>query len=322
MLRARADDAPLSRGYLWLCEDRISHRAQPARSPLILVASDQEPSAVEIDRILTHHGYTVFRAHTGRLTLAAARSAHPDLIILDQTLPETDPFELCRTLRDDADVGPSTPVLMTTTKPPTPYSHRVALRSGVWEFLLQPMHEEEFLGRVAAHILAAMDQGAADVAGQGTGAQDAETGLYSAAGLAHRARELALQAFHHHGSLACVMLAPTRDADALRVAQHLKRSGRRSDAIGRMGPGEFAIIAAGTDARGAVLLAERLVREMTATPEGAAGGPPELRAGFDAVTDMHRAPLKPGKLLERAASALAKARSAGRGDWIRGQQQG
>ena len=259
----------------------------------------------------------MFRAHTGRLTLAAARSAQPDLIILDQTLPEADPFELCRALRDDPEVGPSTPVLMTTTKAPTPYTHRAALRSGVWEFLLQPMHEEEFLGRVAAHILAAMDQGAADVAGEGHAAQDAETGLYSAAGLARRARELALQAFHHHGSLACVVLAPTRDADVLRVARHLKQSGRRSDAIGRLGTGEFAIVAAGTDARGAVLLAERFVREMTAAPEGEAGGPPELRAGFDAVPDMHRAPLQPGKLLERAASALAKARAPGRGDWVR-----
>jgi PleD family two-component response regulator len=35
---------------------------------------------------------------------------------------------------------------------------------------------------------------------------------------------------------------------------------------------------------------------------------------------MHRAPLKPAKLLERAASALAKAQASGRGDWIRGQQ--
>jgi PleD family two-component response regulator len=229
---------------------------------VILLASDQEPSAGETERVLTQHGYTVFRTHTGRLTLAAARSTQPDVILLDQSLREADTFELCRTLRDDADVGPSTPILMTTAVPPTSYTHRAALRSGVWEFLLRPMHEEELRARVDTYVLAATERGMVDAAGD----RDTETGLYSAAGLARRARELTLQAFHHHGGLACVVLAPTRETDVLRVGRYLKECGRRSDAIGRIGASEFAIVAAGTDARGAVLLAERLVREMTAAP--------------------------------------------------------
>jgi PleD family two-component response regulator len=278
-----------------------------------------------MERVLTHHGYTVFRAHTGRLAIAAARSTQPDVILVDQMLPETDGFELCRLLRDDPDVGPSTPILMTTVKPPTPYSHRAALRSGVWEFLLQPMHAEELRARVDTYVLLRTEpMGSTEpwLPPEAKQAEiDEETLLYSAVGLSRRARELALQAFHHHGGLACVILAPTREGDVLRVARHLKASGRRSDAIGRVGPGEFAIVAPGTDARGAVMLAERLARELsTAAPvtaETAAGAPPELRAGFDAVADVRLTSLKPGNLLQHAASALSKARASGRGDWIR-----
>src|SRR5438132_186587 len=85
-------------------------------------------------------------------------------------------------------------------------------------------------------------------------------------------------------SLTDVALAPVtadgQNADAVDLlAEVLRGTARRSDAIGRVGPGEFAVIAPGTDRAGAVLLAERLARGVKTL----AGATPGLRAGYDAV---------------------------------------
>ena len=276
--------------------------------PLILLASDREPSAVDLERTLSNHGYTVFRAHTGRIALEAARSTQPKMVLIDVMLPEADPLGLCRTLRDDPELGPSVPLLVITTSRPAPADHRVAIRAGVWEFLVDPIPEEELKGKVDGYVLATMPAGKPPA-----GPLTDSTGLYTTEALGRRARELALQAFHHYAGFACVVLSPADERDAPRVAARLRVAGRRSDAIGRLGPAEFGIVAPGTDAQGAVLLAERLAREIRGGKDSA---PLELHAGYDAVPNIRRAPLEPRSMLERAGHAMTQARGTGRGDWI------
>src|SRR6266550_1310510 len=71
-------------------------------------------------------------------------------------------------------------------------------------------------------------------------------------------------------------------------AEVLRGTARRSDAIGRVGPGEFAVIAPGTDRAGAVLLAERLARGLKTLT----GATPGLRAGYDAVGNARYTPVE------------------------------
>src|SRR5207249_10762275 len=86
-------------------------------------------------------------------------------------------------------------------------------------------------------------------------------GFYTVRGLALRAQELTLQAFHHAQPLACVALAPVTsnggNAGAVdRLGDLLRATGRRSDAITRVRPGAFAVLAPATDPAGAAHLAE------------------------------------------------------------------
>src|SRR2546425_601759 len=147
-----------------------------------------------------------------------------------------------------------------------------------------------------------------------------EAGLYPTRGLALRAQELTLQAFHHGAALACVALAPVSDgttggAEAVQlVARVLRTTGRRSDAIGRIGPSEFAVVAPGTDGVGAVLLAQRVVRAVRAA---CGTEPPALRAGYDAVGNTRYTPVEPKNLLARATSALRLAKGDAAANWIR-----
>jgi diguanylate cyclase (GGDEF)-like protein len=147
---------------------------------------------------------------------------------------------------------------------------------------------------------------------------DDVTGLYSTHGLARRAGELILQAARHNASVACVAVAPDRNGpeggadglDALRgVARLLEASGRRSDAIGRIGPAEFAVVAAGVNRAGARQLAKRLRDSV-----GVA-----LRAGYDAMGSRRAAGagggLEARSLLARAARALEMAKLEGK--WVK-----
>jgi hypothetical protein len=94
-------------------------------------------------------------------------------------------------------------------------------------------------------------------------------------GLVHRARELISQAAHHNTAAACVVFAPDLEGEpSVELLQLVGRAfqagGRRSDPIGRVGQREFAVVAPGTDAVGAVKLAQRFRHAIPA---------PELRAG-------------------------------------------
>jgi diguanylate cyclase (GGDEF)-like protein len=102
------------------------------------------------------------------------------------------------------------------------------------------------------------------------------------------------------------------------LAQVLRATGRRSDAIGRVGPGEFAVIAPGTDRSGAVLLAERLARAVTTAARGSGTPPPGLRVGYDAVGNARYTPIEPKNLLARATTALRAAKGQGDPGWIQG----
>lgn len=79
----------------------MPQRESAPRSPLVLIANDQEWSARSLESILTPNGYTVIRAYTGQQALDRALSARPDLVILDAQMPDLHGIEVCRLLRED-----------------------------------------------------------------------------------------------------------------------------------------------------------------------------------------------------------------------------
>src|SRR5436190_12044765 len=230
-----------------------------------------------------------------------------------------DGYAATRVLRDDVHVGPGTPLLFIPPQRPSSPQHHAALRAGVWEFLRHPFNAEEIAAKLDTYVLLKLDS---DRARRETSVADA-AGFYTVRGLALRAQELTLQAFHHAEPLACVALAPGtcdgRNGDAVEVfAGVLRATGRRSDAIGRVGPGEFAVIAPGTDRAGAVLLAERLARAVTTAAGSGSRAGAGLRAGYDAVGNARYTPIEPKNLLARATTALRAATGLGGPDWIQG----
>src|SRR5213082_3596897 len=155
-------------------------------------------------------GYAVLKAYTGSDALEGARRATADVLIFDTALPDTDVLALCRALRVDPAITPSTPIFLTMSGPLGRTQVLDALRAGsngVWG---QPLDTEEFLLRLEGPVRAKLD---ADAARDG-GLLDPRTGLYNARGLERRARELAAQVDRRDASLACVALASETNGSA------------------------------------------------------------------------------------------------------------
>src|SRR5881628_870696 len=285
-------------------------RPRLSRPPRILIASDQNHALSDVVRSLGRRGYSVLRVFAEASVLERARTARPDVVVLDAALGDGESLDVSRALRADPSIGSGTPILLLVPTRPRREDHLTALRAGVWELVRQPLDVAGLLDKLDRYVLVKVER-------DGVSRRDLVddvTGLYSTHGLVRRAGELILQAARHNTSVACVAVAPDRDGqdgggdgvEALRgVARLLEASGRRSDAIGRIGPAEFAVVAAGVNRSGARQLAKRL-RDSVGI---------ELRAGYDAVGSRRAGALEARSLLARAARALEMAKLEGK--WVR-----
>ena len=81
----------------------------------ILVVEDEEDIQELVRYNLAKEGYRVTQSLTGEDGVKTAKTAHPDLILLDLMLPGLDGLEVCRHLKADPKTS-HTPIIMLTAK--------------------------------------------------------------------------------------------------------------------------------------------------------------------------------------------------------------
>src|SRR5258705_225229 len=266
-------------------------KAASARPVVVLIASKQEWTSRSLESILAPRGDAVHKTYTSAQAVKQAQIEPPDCIIVDEDLPDGTGIELCELLRARGLVTPSTPVLLSVARPPTRRDRIAALNARAWACLGDPIDSEELLALLATFIPAKLDAEQART----DGLVDEVTGIYNVRGLTRRAHELAAGASRRHAALACVLIAPDpadageteaiQEAVVRRIGAALKSAARQSDAIGRLGPGAFAVVAVDTDASQARQLAERLAAAILAESDRQAEPLPRfrLRAGVHGV---------------------------------------
>lgn len=290
-----------------------SDNGREASPPLALLASDQEWSTRSLESVLGPHGFASVRAYTGRQALELIRRTQPDVVIIDSGMPDISGIDLCQKLRNDPEFPSSTPVVMTTAGPASRSQRLDAYRAGVWEYLSLPVDAEALILKLSAFVRAKREIDRS----REESLLDDSTGLYNVRGLARRAREMGAEASRRHSALACVAVSASssgeNDEMDPRVAEELgdlcRRTSRASDAVGRLGRSDFAILAPSTDDAGAIRLAERLRLAAEAMFGSNSSGIYELRAGYCAYEDFSRSPVDAVELLLRAATALRHVRS-------------
>ncbi len=290
--------------------------------PLVLVVAARQEPPHPFTALLEAKGYAVLHSYTGVQALHRVHHTSPDLIVVDAALRDFGALDLCRAMRDDPRHGSITPLVVTSTAPLARSQRLAALRSGAWECVGPGTDPEELLVRIRMYVRAKREADRLRV----EGLVDSVTGLYNAQGLARRAQELGAEMFRTPGPLSCVVLAveaepgapPERaERTAVRLAAALRQRGRRSDAIGRLSPTEFAVLAPGTDADGAVKLARRFASLATESSAPTAEAPLAVRAGSEAVANIKYTPIRPVDLVVHASAALRTGRPESGAAWIR-----
>jgi len=111
----------------------------------VLYVEADEPLARMTQSYLEANGVVVTLTSNGREGLAEALRLWPDVVVLEVALPELDGVELCRQLRDRADV----PIIMVSARGEE--ADRVlGLESGADDYVPKPFSFRELLARVRA----------------------------------------------------------------------------------------------------------------------------------------------------------------------------
>jgi DNA-binding response OmpR family regulator len=112
-----------------------------------ILAIDDNPQALKMLRLcLEKQDYEVIAAHSGSEGLRKFRDNHPDLVILDIMMPDTDGWEICRSLRE---MSPNVPILiLTVLKEKANVVRGLAL--GADEFVAKPFRPGELVARIQA----------------------------------------------------------------------------------------------------------------------------------------------------------------------------
>jgi len=116
--------------------------------PKILLVEDNEMNRDMLSRRLMRRGYEVVMGVNGREGIDLARSARPDLILMDMSLPEIDGWTATRTLKaDPATAG--IPVIALTAHA-TAQDREKTLEAGCDDFDTKPVDLARLLGKMEA----------------------------------------------------------------------------------------------------------------------------------------------------------------------------
>ncbi|EYF04351.1 GGDEF domain-containing protein [Chondromyces apiculatus] len=243
----------------------------------IVVADDDKVTRDMLADILRRAGHLVELVEDGQEAVERVARGGIDLVLLDVGMPRLSGLEACRLLKG---MSPDSfiPVVLITVKTDT-HSRVEGLKIGADEYVCKPLEEQELLARVNAmlRIKALHDQVAAQRAHlDRLSSHDERTGLYNYRYLHTRLTDEFKRAERYHEPFACILADIDQlqalneaggrglgDAAIQRVAEGLRRSVREVDVVARYGGDEFLVVLPSTHFAGAVIVAERIWREVS-----------------------------------------------------------
>jgi two-component system alkaline phosphatase synthesis response regulator PhoP len=111
-----------------------------------ILVVDDEPGIAEVCRdYLQRAGFKVVSASNGADAVTLARTAHPDLIVLDLGLPKMDGLDVTRALRKHSNV----PIIMLTARVDE-RDRLTGLELGADDYITKPFSPRELVARVRA----------------------------------------------------------------------------------------------------------------------------------------------------------------------------
>ncbi len=109
--------------------------------PKLLVVDDAEFLRVRLTRMLTAEGFEVFQAENGLKAVAAYQEHHPQVVLMDITMPEMDGLAA---LKEIMTLDPQARVVMLTALGQESVVLE-AVKSGAKDFVVKPFEHERVM---------------------------------------------------------------------------------------------------------------------------------------------------------------------------------
>lgn len=120
--------------------------------PLVLIADDQVPTTVLLERVFEHEGYQVKSVYDGISAVEAAQTLLPDIILLDVQMPGMTGFEVLKELRENVTTA-SIPTILITAMGDLANVVQ-GLKLGADDYLRKPFQPQELLARAQSKMRA------------------------------------------------------------------------------------------------------------------------------------------------------------------------
>jgi CheY-like chemotaxis protein len=122
----------------------------PSAQKTILIIDDQPFFVTMQQNMLQRQGYRVISASNGADGLDKARKHKPDIILLDVEMPGVDGMEVCRQLKEDAELKNTPVIILTATQDPK--LNERAFKAGAEITILKSVPGERLLNMLRLSI--------------------------------------------------------------------------------------------------------------------------------------------------------------------------
>jgi DNA-binding response OmpR family regulator len=119
----------------------------PAR---ILIVDDDQDTRDFLATFFEQSNYQVNSAGNGGEALQLAKSAQPDVILLDIVMPDMDGYQVCRKLKEDITTKYIPVVLITVLRKPE--DEIKGFEAGAHDYISKPYNKAELIARITAAL--------------------------------------------------------------------------------------------------------------------------------------------------------------------------
>jgi diguanylate cyclase (GGDEF)-like protein len=319
-LRRLADELERSLGPTGDADVGRRAPAPGGPKPRVLVADDDTDAREALVEVLQPE-CDVLTASDGEEAIAIVRDEHPDLALMDLSMPRLDGLQALERLRSDPSTA-EVPVIFVSARGEAAVKAR-ALDLGAVDYLQKPFSNRELRARVERTLRLARSQTALRELAQ----TDPLTGLANLRAFRARLEDEIKRARRYRTPLTCVMadmdqLKPVNDElghtvgdrAIAAVAAVIRAELRETDFGARYGGDEFVLLLPHTGADEGRVLAERVCARLHDTALEVGGRPVPIGASFGVACLPDEAVDGAAEALVRAAdAALYRAKRAGRG---------
>jgi chemosensory pili system protein ChpA (sensor histidine kinase/response regulator) len=118
--------------------------------PIILTVDDSSLIRKIVSRALRNFKCRVIEAEDGEIGLKCIEEHKPNLVILDQNMPNMDGFEMLKLVRANPEIKDTKVIMLTANS--SPEFIRSTLLLGVRDFMVKPFEDSQLIAKVLRQV--------------------------------------------------------------------------------------------------------------------------------------------------------------------------